>query len=500
MTNKIFLSIVIGFFAGVFIASFVTLGATVALFIALLGVICIALSYFEFVPKKIFLLVALFLIFFSVGALRFHAKDINQAKNVLDNFVGEEVEIVGVITNEVEHRQSSQRIILEAEQITFNRSDYKIDSKILVSTELFPEFSYGDRISVSGELSEPENFTTEIGKEFDYINYLRKDGIFYTVSFADVELLVTGEGKKLKSAILKLKGKFLSSIESIIPAPQSSLLSGLLLGVKESLGKDLEQDFVDTGLVHVIVLSGYNVTIIAEAIIKTLSFLSVTAGIYVGGFAILLFAIMTGAGATIVRASIMAILALIARATGRNYEITRALIFAAFVMVLHNPYILVFDISFQLSFLATVGLIYLTPVFEKFFKFLPKALAIREITSATLATQLFVLPFILYKIGNLSLIAPITNLLVLPLIPATMFYGFLAGLFGLITSILGMPFGFIAFLLLKFEIGVVEIFARLPFANIEISQFPLILTIVCYGLLFWWISKWYVRHKEKTPW
>lgn len=145
-----------------------------------------------------------------------------------------------------------------------------------------------------------------------------------------------------------------------------------MLGVKESLGEGLEEDFVDTGLVHIVVLSGYNVTIIAEAIIRTLSFVSVMAGIYIGGIAIAVFAIMTGAGATIIRASIMAILALIARATGRRYEITRALFIAGFLMILENPYILLYDISFQLSFLATVGLIYLSPVFENIFKFFPK--------------------------------------------------------------------------------------------------------------------------------
>lgn len=498
MTNKIFISILSGFFAGVFVSSFVTFNLSFSLFFALAGVVFVLVSYFKIVPRKPFLLFAIFLIFFSAGVLRFYSKDASQQKHLLDNFVGEEVEVVGVVAREVEHRQSTQRLLIETQTVTLLREEYPAEVKVLVSTELFPEISYGDRVKVAGELARPENFTTEIGKEFDYENYLRKDGIFYTMSFVNVEVLASGEGNALKSGILKLKGRFLESIESIIPVPESSLLSGLLLGVKESLGKDLEQDFIDTGLVHVIVLSGYNVTIIAEAIIKTLSFVSISAGIYIGGFAILLFAVMTGAGATIIRASIMALLALIARATGRPYAITRALLLAAFIMVLHNPYILVFDISFQLSFLATLGLIYLSPVFEKFFRFLPKAFAIREITSATLATQLFVLPFILYKIGNLSLIAPITNLLVLPLIPATMFYGFLTGLFGLVTNFLGAPFGFIAYLLLKFEIGVVELFAKLPFANIEISKFPFVLVLVSYAALTWWMHKWYKKNKEKT--
>lgn len=498
MNNKIFLSIFFGFLLGVFISSFVAFSLSFAFLIAILAIAILLLAAFRLVPRKIFLLLSLSLIFFSLGVARFYVKDINQDKHVLDNFLGHSVEITGIITNEVEHRQATQKIILEAESIMLLQRSYETDAKILVSTELYPEFSYGDRIVVSGELARPENFTTDIGKEFDYENYLKKDGIFYTMSFVDTELVDSGNGKKLKSAILDVKEKFLQKIDRVIPKPASSLLSGLLLGVKESLGKDLEQDFIDTGLVHIIVLSGYNVTIIAEAVIKTLSFLSVMAGIYVGGAFIILFAIMTGAGATIIRASIMAILALVARGTGRRYEITRALLLAAMIMIIHNPYILVFDISFQLSFLATIGLIYMAPIMERIFRFMPKTLGIREITAATIGVQVFVLPFILYKIGNLSVVAPITNLLVLPLIPATMFYGFLAGVLGFISHIVAIPFGFIAFALLKYEIFVVELFAKLPFANITISRFPFILVIICYILLIWWIKKFNERREEKT--
>lgn len=497
MSNKIFFSIFSGFIVGVFVSSFVTINLSLSFLIGVIGVAMLMLAAFGLIPKKLFLSVALALVLCSLGTARFYLKDSQQQKYVLDNFVGRETEITGVIMGEVEHRQATQRIILEAEYITLMGRDYETRAKVLVSTELYPEFSYGDRIVVSGTLERPKNFTTDVGKEFDYINYLKKDGIFYTVSFADVELVGTGYGRPLKSAILGLKTRFLDKIERVIPKPESSLLSGLLLGVKESLGKDLEQDFVDTGLVHIIVLSGYNVTIIAEAVIKTLSFLSVMAGIYVGGAFIVVFAVMTGAGATIIRASIMALLALIARATGRHYEITRALLLAAMIMVIHNPYILVFDISFQLSFLATLGLIYMAPIMERIFRFLPNVLAIREITGATLGVQIFVLPFILWKIGNLSIVAPLTNLLVLPLVPATMFYGFVAGMLGFITHLIAAPFGFIAFALLKYEIFVVELFARLPFASVTVAKFPLVLVIISYILLIWWIKSYHARTKEK---
>lgn len=453
-------------------------------------------SYFLLRRKEV-LLIALCIILFAIACFRVHVKNVSQQENILDNFVEENVEITGLVYEEVEHRQSSQRILIKAENLKYLGKDYPIKQNILVSSELYPKIKYGDLLSVSGRLDKPENFLTDTGKEFNYKNYLKKESIYYTMSFVKVEVIGKDQGAFLKTKILNIKEDFLSSISQSIPAPESSLLSGLLLGVKESLGEGLEEDFVDTGLVHIVVLSGYNVTIIAEAIIRTLSFVSVMAGIYIGGIAIALFAIMTGAGATIIRASIMAILALIARATGRRYEITRALFIAGFLMVLENPYILLYDISFQLSFLATVGLIYLSPVFENIFKFFPKKFGLREIVSATIATQVFVFPFILYKIGNLSLIAPITNILVLPLIPATMLFGFLGGFLNLLVNFLGAPFAFIAFLLLRFEILVVEIFANLPFASIKIADFSLVLMLVSYGFIFWWMRNWYIKRRNE---
>ncbi len=438
---------------------------------------------------------SLFFVFVSAGVFRFYVQDSSVHEHELDNFVEQSIEVEGVVKNEVDIRQASQRIILSADKIIFKEYEYEIDQKILISTDLFPRFDYGERLRVSGKLKLPENFFTDAGKEFDYINYLKKDSIFYTLPFAKVEILSVGEGSKLKAGILFIKHRFLNSIEKAIPAPESALLGGLLLGTKQSLGEGLQNDFVRTGLVHIIVLSGYNVTIIAEALIKMLSLISVAAGIYFGAFAIIVFVIMTGAGATIMRAGIMAILALIARATGRSSQIVRALILAAGIMVFLNPYILFFDISFQLSFLATIGLIFISPLFKGWFKFLPERFGLREIISATIGVQAFVLPFILYKMGNLSIVAPITNTLVLPFIPITMFFGFISGGLSFILPVLGMPFGWVAYILLKYEITIVETFSRLNFSSISIAHFPFSLVLIFYALVSYYLWRYYKNHE-----
>jgi competence protein ComEC len=202
---------------------------------------------------------------------------------------------------------------------------------------------------------------------------------------------------------------------------------------------------------------------------------------------------MVGAGSTILRASTMALIALFARLTGRNYDVVRALLFAGFFMVLWNPMILVFDISFQLSFLATIGLIFMSPVFQEKFKFLPERFGLRDIAASTIGVQLFVLPFILYKMGNLSLVAPITNILVLPFIPVTMLLGFLATSLSFISHVIAFPFSFLVHVLLSFEIFIIELFSKLPFSSLELKYFPLVLVIIFYAFVSYKLWKFYQK-------
>lgn len=470
----IFISI-FSFLVGVFLKSFLSIENSLLVFSILFFLIYIVFYFLKNKIKPIFLI--FIFVNFILGVFRFHLYDLNQNKNIFDDFVGEEVSFTGVIEDYPEKRENSQRLI-----VSFD------NNKILVSTEKYPEFSYGDKISVFGELQKPENFITDVGKEFDYVNYLAKDSIFYTISFADVNLEVKNYKKGIKLFLYNLRVSFTSVLEKLIPTPESSLLNGLLLGQKESLGKSLEENFIKTGLIHIVVLSGYNVTIIAEFILRSLSFLGRRLSIVLGAGSIILFAFLTGLGTTIVRASIMAIIALWARFSGNGYNITRALVFAGFLMVLHNPYILYFDISFHLSFLATLGLIYLSPYFEKYFMWV-KYESIRQIISATFATQIFVLPFILYKIGTLSIISPITNIIVLPLIPYTMFFGFITGVLGTMSLVLATPFAFTSSTLLSFEIFLVNFFGNLSFSSVLVRDFPMFLVLFIYIFIFWFIYK-----------
>jgi competence protein ComEC len=386
---------------------------------------------------------------------------------------GQKVNLSGIIEAEPEIRENNQKLIVKVG----NRNNFKI----LLSTDFQENYRYGDAISFYGKLQKPENFLTDTGKEFDYVNYLKKDGIFYLINYPKIVILSRGNGSEIKSALFFVKEKFLEKINFSIRNPENLLMGGLILGEKASFSEDLRQNFIDTGTIHIVALSGYNITIVAEWIMKVFAFLPSHLGIGAGILAILLFILMTGANSTAIRAGIMATLALIARATGRNYDVARALILAGGIMILLNPYVLAFDVSFQLSFIATVAVIFLSPKIEKYFHWVPAKFKLRDIVSVTSAAYLFVLPFVLYKMGNLSLVALPANILILPLIPLTMLFGFITGTLGLIWYLLAVPFGLLSFLLLHYELGVINFLASLPFASFSIPNFPLIITLAIYG-------------------
>jgi competence protein ComEC len=167
----------------------------------------------------------------------------------------------------------------------------------------------------------------------------------------------------------------------------------------------------------------------------------------------------------------MAGIALSADIIRRDYNVSRALIFAGLIMLIQSPMILLHDPSFQLSFLATMGLILLASPIEKRIKFIPDKFGMRGIISATIATQIFVSPYILYMMGNLSIIGMVVNILVLPLIPATMLFVFLTGAIGMLSIPVAQVFAWVTHILLSYELFMVRTFAKLPFASVHLPAF-----------------------------
>ncbi|MEI6191358.1 MAG: ComEC/Rec2 family competence protein [bacterium] len=484
MNNKFFYSLIAGFTGGIFLSSFFKLGFSFFLFLLILSILIFIFGKFFAKEKTLILLLALFVFSFSSGILRYEIKDIRNEDKNLTNLAGEKVVLKGIVTDEPSVKDQSVQLTVLADFIATSSQDVKTFGKVLVTVGLFPAFKYGDLIQVEGKLERPTNFSTATSSDFDYVSFLAKDDIFYQISFAQAKVISSGHGSVLKNKLFAFKNYFISKINLLIKEPESSLLNGLILGAKNSLGKDLQNDFRLAGVSHIVALSGYNITIVAVGIMSILSFLPWTFSLSFGVLGILAFTIMTGGTATVVRASIMALLVLLAKGTHRKYDISRALLLAGFFMLIQNPKILVFDISFQLSFLSTLALILISPIIEKKMTFITEKYQLRELIVATISTQIFVLPFILYEMGLISVFSLFTNILILPIIPAIMFLGFLTGVLAFCSTFLAIPIAFICSLLLSYVLKIIYIFSHLPFSSITINHFPLILLILVYSIFF----------------
>lgn len=481
MSNKILIIISVGFVAGIFIESFLGFGFAFSMSVFLIAGVLALIEYLNF-RKKVYgfnfgnvIFTPLFLLALALGIFRMAMAVPYEFP--LDKYLGQKVSFEGIIYEEPDVRENSVNLKVK---VSVNEKDLKI----LIRTGLFPAFSYGDKVKFSGFIKRPEKFQNENGGYFDYPSYLSKDSIYYIVERATVSFISSGNGNWLKENLFKIKHKFIETVGKFVPEPESSFLSGLVVGGKQSMGKEWLDRFQRAGVMHVVVLSGYNITIVAESVIKFFSiFLSQILSMVFGSLAIILFAIMTGGSATVVRASIMALIVILARATGRKYVVTRALVIAGVLMILQNPAIVAFDPSFQLSFMATIALIYVSPMVEERFKFLTEKWKIKEVVVSTISTQIFVLPLLLHMTGQFSIVGLLVNLLILIFIPMTMLFGFLAGIIGFVSSIISLPFGYVAYALLAYELSIIRFFSSLSFASISLPALSGTLVILIYIII-----------------
>lgn len=484
MNARTFYVLFCGFVFGILCRSFFNLGIAFSVFLIFLGAILFLLDRLDSEASacRTKFILAFFVLAAGVGMLRFDVSDYGARNPILEAKLNKEVTLRGTITDEPDERADSFRLVISLNSFVEGDKIAVTSGKILLVASLYPKFHYGDKLELRGRVTKPKVIVEDSGRLFDYPGFLAKEGIYYQVNRAQISLISSGEGNFIKKNLFALKDAFLAKVGTVIPEPHASLLGGLIVGAKRSLGDNLLLDFRRAGVIHIVVLSGYNITIVAESVMKFFSFLPWFFGQAFGALSIILFAIMTGGSATVVRASIMALLVIFAKTLSRRYDIKRALLFAGLIMVIQNPKILVFDSSFQLSFMSTLALIYVSPLIEKHFSFVTEKFGLRGVLVATLATQIFVLPMLLYKMRQLSLVALPVNLLILSAIPATMLFGFLTGTVGFISTVLAFPFAFVAYGLLAYELKVVEFFSHLPFSSVSVSSFPLWFAVLVYLL------------------
>lgn len=483
MSPVVFYIALLSFVGGVGIATFWPLAwpTVVWLGVVALGLAVLARRASE--GRAVFLVsgASIALIAMALGMARMQWATQYDGTSPLAVQVGQTVTLTGVVVAEPDVRERTQHVYVEAD-----------DDTVLVFTDRLDTVAYGDRVTVSGNLALPEPFATDLGRTFNYPGYLRARGVEYVVYRPTITVLSSGEGNWLLHHLYTMKGFFIGALERVLPEPHGGLAQGLLLGVKQALGSELELAFRQTGLIHIVVLSGYNVMLVVAFVLFVLSWvLPLRPRALVGIVAIACFALLVGLSATVVRASVMASIFLLAHALGRTYAITRALIFAGAVMVALNPHILVYDVGFQLSFLATLGLVLIAPHFEALLMTVPNRFSAREFFVATVATQIAVLPLLLYQIGELSIISVVANVLVLPVVPVAMLLTFLTGVVALLAPGLVLVPATLAYVSLGYMLSIVQFLAALPFAAVTVPEFSFVFVVLAYALYGWVLWYWY---------
>lgn len=331
----------------------------------------------------------------------------------------------------------------------------------------WPQYDVGDAISVEGKIETPG-----IIDAFDYGEYLRIAGIAKVVHRATVRTLHDDPPAPFFIRISPLRilvpvrEWFERRISLILPEPAAALLTGLLTGTQHGMSRALKDDFRAAGLTHIVAISGSNITIILSFLSGLLFFVPINRRFLPLSLGIACFALFVGANPPVIRASIMGILGLLAIRAERRAEPRLLLLWTAAAMSMWNPLELWHSASFHLSFLATLGIGEIGPLFKRWLSFMPESFGLRDSLATTLAAQVATLPVTMLVFRQVSIVAPLTNLLVAPLIPLAMLTGFLATIAGTVSQSFGLLLGYLAWLLLQSITGIATLGASVPFSAI----------------------------------
>lgn len=442
----------------------------------LLGVFLISISYqlaifiFFTVCIAVYLLsqkqypVFYFVLIAALGAAYFYGFDFVHLQARVP--FGEDAEFQGVVTH-------TSRSATHQEMIVKLQTPYA--GRIKIIAQRYPDFSYGDLVRVSGKVKEPQA---------EFMNYYQKERIAGISNYPKIELVEPGRGNFIKAALLDFKSQVIATFRRALPAQKAAFLSGIVLGEREEFSKEFKEKMSLSGTTHLVALSGYNISVVAIATATLFgAWFSRKTSFYLSVGVIVLFVLMTGGEASIVRAAIMGIIALVAQETERIYSVRNSIVIAAFLMVLWNPRVLVFDLGFQLSFAALLGIVYLVPKLKKILRIADSGfLNWKENAVTTIGAQLAVAPLLLGAFGAFSLTSFFANVLILSAVPLTMSLGFLMGGLGFVSEFLARAVGLVADLLLTYELWIIDVFSNISIP-IATESFGFLAAIMYYVIL-----------------
>ena len=387
--SKTLLYLCISFIIGIALQSIIKIPQAFVWGFLMCGVLVIVISFLR--GKHIFVVLGFCVLLFVLGIARLQISEFSISADTLGALRDNPAKITleGNVISEPDVGASTQKIKVKIE---------KAESIVLVTTVRYPEFHYLDTVQITGKLKTPPMI-----EDFNYKNYLQKDGIYSVMDFPVVEVIPQeyshGAGTFLFSKLLQFKGKLRDSINQNFPPPHSALLEGILLGNTSGMDKETKSKMGAVGLTHLTAISGSNVVILVNILMVFLLFLGLWRGqaFYVSAVFIWLYVAIAAFPASGIRAAVMASVFLLAQKLGRQNTTSRVIILAGALMLLQNPMLLIHDVGFQLSFLASMGIIHGKPIIDYFFRFIENKNArfFVDIFSITMAAQVFTFPIVL---------------------------------------------------------------------------------------------------------
>ena len=466
--SKIFLFCCLAFIFGIGIASFFSnslIQNNILWFCFVVSFIVILILFWK--NKKI-RLIAFVGLFLFCGILRYSISLPINNDNKIWHYNGQTVNIIGVISKEPDIRQKNQKLTIKTKYI--NKKN--ISGKILVTTNLYPKYNYGDKLKIKCKLQAPEEFNG-----FAYDRYLSRYNIYSVCYYSDIVVINKNKTNNIKfvlyNNILKLKNKFRKSINFGLPEPQASLAKAIVIGDKKGISDNLREQFSRAGISHIMAISGMHITILSVIIMWI--FFSIGCSrkyaFLLSVLFLILYILLIGVPASAVRAGIMGFLVMFSLYLGRLNSLNRSLIFTAVILLLINPKLLRDDIGFQLSFLAVFGISYLFPKLNKWSDKIGVTgyKKIKNMFFITISAQIFTFPILMINFSQISLISPITNLLVIWTLPLLIISIIIAVILSFIFPFLSIILFAPSYLILLYIMKISELLIKIPFSYLNFN-------------------------------
>jgi competence protein ComEC len=395
---------------------------------------------------------------------------------LIDNINQNSAELTGKVITEPIQKDEKQQFILEVFEL--NGQEIKKEKTFVYSSKAY-KIEYGDIVCVSGKLNIPEK--PIFPYIFDYNLYLQRENV-YTIFYQQSFELIKKSPNKIKQISLKIKNDVENKIDKFFKEPVSSVLKSMITGNKAVLDKDIKEDFINTGLIHILVISGLHIGFCAAIFMFVFKLLGFKLNyVYLLTIPTLFFyVILTGSNPPAIRAAIMVTCLLVSLVLNREPLIYNALALAALIILIFNPQSL-FTASFQLSFFATFGILYLYPKFIVCFGKIKNKYVryIWDVVCVTLSAQIALIPLLIFYFGKLSLISFILNLIIVPIIPLIICLFFTFYILTFVSYYISVAISVILTILLKLILYIINYSANFDY-SIAFFAVPSVIMIVFY--------------------